>query len=507
MKRFLTFLSLQSNVVGLRLMIGPAVLLLMLSFGILSVFAQRELPPTPFRIGERVTYNVSTERYENAGFAEINVVSRGRLNGRDAVELNGRFRTTGLYSAQNLVDEVFVSFVAAESGQPLYIKRSTLSSGLPIDTVGNYLSDPVSGFDVLSLIYHIRSTGSSGATTLVDGTRSFSVSFQQTGTETLSTRAGEFVTSIVEVQSPYFLEFGIRSVRINFDETGSRVPVMIRIKTAGEEFRAAASSIQVLAPSPDPLPTPTPIQTPVPTPTPLPTPTPDRYVNDQPLSLDLPFVLGEKLEYRLMSGPQVVGRIEFHARERRRFNNSDTLLLSANVTMAMPGAPVVVNDRITARVDPITLFPLTFESVFTGTLSGFSQSAVFDTAASKVTAGGTQIDVPVGTHSILSLLYAARSFKLSPSTDPTDPVNDTRVAVFWSGRPLIFVLRPSEVEIALGDGTKVPAYQANITTGDPTLDQLQPKVWISRDARRLPLRLQLGQYILEFERMSVVLPR
>jgi hypothetical protein len=133
---------------------------------------------------------------------------------------------------------------------------------------------------------------------------------------------------------------------------------------------------------------------------------------------------------------------------------------------------------------------------------------MFDAGSGKVTVGGPNpTDVPVGTHSVLSLFYAMRSFKLNPTTDTTNPVNDTRVSVFWLNRALIFVIRPTTAEHTTLDGRKVPVIIANITTGDAQLDQLAPKVWLTADGKRVPLKFTLGQYQFDLENSSVVAPK
>src|SRR5688500_18846767 len=46
-----------------------------------------------FRIGERLTYNFSFEKFENVAYAEIYVVSQGKLGEKNAVELRSKFKT------------------------------------------------------------------------------------------------------------------------------------------------------------------------------------------------------------------------------------------------------------------------------------------------------------------------------------------------------------------------------------------------------------------------------
>jgi hypothetical protein len=94
----------------------------------------------------------------------------------------------------------------------------------------------------------------------------------------------------------------------------------------------------------------------------------------------------------------------------------------------------------------------------------------------------------------LSLIYAVRSFNLKPSKDTYNPINDTRVAVFWENKPYIFTLRPSTAEIIDIKGMKISAQLISVNTGNPQLDSLNIKVWLSNDSRRLPLRFSAGQY-------------
>ncbi len=80
------------------------------------------------------------------------------------------------------------------------------------------------------------------------------------------------------------------------------------------------------------------------------------------------------------------------------------------------------------------------------------------------------VEVPVGTHSLLSLAYAIRSFNLKPSKDASNPVNDTRVAVFLDTKAYVFTLRPSNADIINLQGEKVSAQLISISTGNPAID-------------------------------------
>ncbi|MGH9820064.1 MAG: DUF3108 domain-containing protein, partial [Pyrinomonadaceae bacterium] len=124
-----------------------------------------------------------------------------------------------------------------------------------------------------------------------------------------------------------------------------------------------------------------------------------------------------------------------------------------------------------------------------------AQTVKFDQINGTATGGtGKSVDIPVGTHSMLSFLYAIRTMNLRPSRDINNPVNDTRVAVFWQSKADIFVLRPSVSEIVGANGKKMPCLLISVNTGDHQLDQLAIKIWISDDAQHLPLRITFGAY-------------
>jgi hypothetical protein len=318
---------------------------------------------------------------------------------------------------------------------------------------------------------------------------------QQVGTEAVRVSVGQFDTTVSSFESEYLKELGISELRINFTADVYRVPVLIRFRTSKGQFRVELSSLQVkqaVQVQPTPVATPTPL--PVATPKPVVTPTP--YIDNQPLSDDLAFPLGETLDYRITTGGRPVATLRLQARERKQFQAQDSLLLTAEIIAVEPGVTAfAMGDGASAHVNPESLAPQQVELKFRGPLSNLDQTAVFDQRSGTVTYGGTNsVDVPIGTHSILSLIYALRSFNLKRSRDAENPVNDTRVAVFWGNRSLIFTLRPADAETIDVHGTKTSAQQIVVNTGDPQLDQLGIKIWLSNDEKRVPLRFQIGVY-------------
>ncbi|HQU94345.1 MAG TPA: DUF3108 domain-containing protein, partial [Pyrinomonadaceae bacterium] len=442
-------------------------------------------------------------------YAEIYCVSSGSLSGKAAIELRSKVKTLNLVSAAVAqIDEVRTTFVDPESGSPLYISRTDNSEGLPKETISDFRQTGAASLDLLSLIYKIRHLGGSGTANVQVGEKVYSVAFSPSGTEKVTVPAGDWDTSIISVQSDYFTEQGFVDVKINLTADEAKVPVLIRLnKTKKSGYRVEAASIQTIVPDPPANPTPTPTPA-VPVATPRPTATPEPYVPNQALAPELAFQLGETLEYRVTAGGRPVGTFVTRARERVQVAGRDTLILSLTVTNASPGNPILaLNDSIVANVDPVSLAPYTLNIRMAGPLASLTQSVIFDDRTGSITFKGTsKVDAPIATHSILSLVYAMRSFNLKPSKVRDNPVNDTRVAVFWDSRPYVFTLRPSAAAEITVNGEKRQAQLITINTGNRELDQLGLKVWLSVDATRVPLRFSAGQYQADLVSVSTVAP-
>jgi hypothetical protein len=447
-----------------------------------------------FRIGEKLTYTISFGKLPNAGYAETHVVSRGKISGKDAVEIRSKVKTIDLFSAAFFrFDESRTTFAAPDTGLPLYITSNNHDTALPKETVTNYLAQPTSNFDLVTLVYKVRESGGLGTFPLFEGEQLYTASFLGAATEKVKTEAGEFDTTVSTVQSDFLTVNGIKEFKINFTADEYRVPVLIRFKMAKGEFRVMLSAItlpEVETPSPTPTPTPS-----GPKASPTPSPTPPSYVENQPLLEELGFQIGEKLDYQITTGGKPVGVLTLNARERKLFEKLDSLLLTATVTSVEAGSTALrLGDAANVQVDPDTLTPTRIESKFASSLIGLNQTVSFNKRTGMISFGGKQpIDAPIGTHTFVSLIYAMRSFNLKPSKNLSNPVNDTRVAVFWESKSYVFTLRPSNpTEITL-NGEKVSAQMITVKTDNKELDALALKVWLGTDSR-VPLRFSAGTY-------------
>jgi len=468
------------------------------------------LPPTPFRIGERLTYNVSFANLNNVAYAETHVVSRGKLGEKDAVELFSKIKTNELVSAFYLIDESRTTFAAADSGLPLYVRKTDNTEVTPKETISNYTVNATAYNDLLTVIYQARNAGGSGTFTFQEDDKTHNAIFLNTGkTEKFKNTTGEFDTSISTVESSFLTEHGIKNLKINFTTDEEKIPVLIRFSTTKGAFRAEIASIQMTEPEAAASPTPIVVPTPRPQVTPKPIVTPTPFIENLPLSKELPFVLGETLEYQITNNGQMIGMVTLQAKERKQYSGQDSLLLTATATGTQPNQQIFrLNDTVRAQVNPESLAPQQIDVKLNGTLSQFNQQILFNQASGFVMSNkGNQIEIPVGTHSVLSLAYAVRSFNLKPSKDLTNPVNDTRVAVFLDAKSYIFTLRPAAASIINLQGETVAAQLISISTGNPTIDQYNMRLWLSNDDKRLPLRFTFGTYQADLISEKIIEPQ
>jgi hypothetical protein len=498
------------TLVLLVVFIGAAAFFVLKGVSAQSSDKPNNLPPTPFRVGEKLTYTVSLGRFKNAGFAEIYAVSRGKLNDRDAVELQSKFKTSEIVSAAfYFLDESRTTFAAADSGLPIYIRKTSNGGVLPTETVNNFLTVPTQNYDLLTLIYRLRNAGGIGSFLMQEDDKIYAVNALTTVTEKIKTDAGEYDTTVSTVQSEYFTQKGLKDFRINFSTDELKIPVSVRFKTTKGEFQALLASVQIIEPDAETQPKPTPTPTPLPVQTPTPTPTPTPSLDNLPLSANLPFVLGETLEYRITSNGQNAGALLLQARERRTIDKRDTLFLTATISRAERGFGIFnPGDSITAQVNAESLAPYQFDAKFTGSLSSFNQSVRFDQERGVAIYGGTnQAQIPLNTHSLLSLAYAIRSFNLKPVWDTKSPVMDTRVSVFYDTQFYVFTVRPLETVVFTRGTEKIPAQVLAIITGNPQLDALNPRIWLSNNEKRTPLRFVIGNYQADLVSETVVQPK
>jgi len=448
------------------------------------------LAQSPYRVGERLTYNVSFSNFPDAAHVEVEVVSRGVHFGREAIQLRAHVETTGVVNvALFAINNDYVTYIDPESGLPFRAEETVRDAIRSSDTsqdfaqpAGNEAIPPKQkGFpgtyDFVSSFYRARALplsdgGVYNFTVRGEGT-DYPAELKVIGREVIRTNVGSFpsiVTQIKVSNSP------LRSLKIYFSDDVGHVPVLMTARISTGELRAElAGSELVKPPAEAPSPTPPIIAAPRPTP-----------AGPQPLSGNFPFKLGEELNYQVFIGSSntPLGLASFQVRGRSKFFERDGLFLTVSAqTTGAASRIFVAKDQIDSYVDPKSLLPYRTSMNLVEGERRLSQILTVSQETGTVTSDkGARIEVPVGTHDYVSFFYVVRTLGLVSG-------KKNAVTMLVENKPkTIFVDALPRESIQLGT-RRVQSIPLRLTTDDPEPDKYQLRMWISDDRQRLPLRI------------------
>lgn len=466
-----------------------------------------------YRVGERLTYNVSFSHFVSAAHVELLVAGRGTFSNREGIQLRAHAETKGVVNvAVFAINNDYTTYVDSATGLPFRAQQVVREADRTSDSASDY-SQPAGisalraqagtglfpgTFDLLSALYRVRALplveGASYLITVRNAGDEYQAEVKVTGHQVIKTSVGSFGTVVTRLNVKASHD---NNIRIYFSDDERHVPVLVTAKHQSGEIRAELVGSELLVPA-----RPAPIEAKAsPTPT---TTTPDPRIpvppltspgsnqssssssgSGDPLPADLPFKVGENLNYQvyLANAPQPVGAISFAVRARGRYFNLNGLLFSAAAQTSGAGALAFpVNDQINSYVDPTSLFPFRTELNMSEGRHRTNRNYNLDqNRGSAVADNRERIDIPVGTHDLLSLVYAIRTFDLTPP-------RRNAISILVTARPrtlFITSLRRETIEVS---GQKVSAIQVSLTTDDPQPDKLQIRMWVGDDSRHLPLR-------------------
>jgi hypothetical protein len=453
--------------------------------------AAMPLNPQAYRVGETLTYDISFSQFVSAAHVELSVAGRGTFFGREGIQLRARAQTTGVVGAAIFaLNNNYITYVDSESGLPFRVQQVTREAGRTSNSSADYnqpagtaaipskdRTDAVAGtYDLLSAIYRVRSLplaeGASYSLTVRQEGEDYQAQVKVVGRELVKTQMGSFNAIVVRLDAKTS-SLGSDRTRIYFTDDERHVPVVITIKHPAGEIRAELAGSEITAPA-----------VPVTQPSPKPAKTPST-AEPTTLSLNFPFKVGEQLNYQvyLAGGEQPVGTASFEVHARSKYFKRDGLLLSAKAqTTATVGRLFNANDQIDSYVDPTTLLPFSTGLTLAEGQRRLSRTYTMDQdRGNAVPDSGRRVDIPIGTHDLVSLVYAIRTFDLTP-------LKKNAISILVNNRAMtLFVTSEKRETIELG-GQKISAFLLTLTTDDPQSDKFQFRSWVSDDSRRLPLR-------------------
>lgn len=471
------------------------VLLLALTFPLIAQQMEAVTPlslaQSPYRVGERLTYNVSFANFPSAAHVEVEVASHGNHFGRDAIQLRAHVETTGLINvALFAINNDYVTYIDPESGLPFRSEETVRDAIRNADSVQDF-SQPGGSeaippkqkafpgtFDFLSAFYRARALPLNEGSVYNFSVRGeggeYQAELKVTGRETIRTNVGSFPTIVTQIKvsnSP------LRSLRIHFSDDAGHVPVlMIARLRAGELTAELAGSELIKPPAETATPTPPIVAAPLPAATPAPPP---------PLT-NFPFKLGEELNYQVFIGSSntPLGMASFQVRGRSRYFERDGLFLTVTAQTTNAAARLfVARDQIDSYVDPKSLLPYRTSMNLVEGQRRLTQILTTNQDAGTVTRDkGDRIEIPVGTHDYVSFFYVLRT--ITPIVG-----KKSAVTMLVENKPkTIFIDALPRESIQLGT-RRVQTIPLRLTTDDPEPDKYQFRVWLSDDLQRLPLRL------------------
>jgi uncharacterized protein DUF3108 len=459
-----------------------------------------------YRIGERLTYNVNYSQFVSAAHVELLVAARGRFFDRDGIQLRAHVETTGVVNVAVLsLNSDYTTYVYPENGLPYRAQQVVRQTGRTTQASVDYnqpagtaaippklrVGEFAGIFDLLSALYRVRAMpltmGSKYFTTVRNENVEYQVDIKVIGKETVKTSVGSFdaiVTGLKIKNGPDYYE-----ILVYFSDDEWHVPVLLTARSynGGDlQVEIAASAMegpQSVAPTTrenvDPA-----------RPNPTPTPGAARVLTSDPIRtppplLDLPFKVGEQLNYQVYLGKstQPVGTVSFVIKNRGRYFNRDGLQFSVSA-QTNGSAIIAVRDQITSYVDPVTLLPFRTEISFSEGKYKSVKNYNLDQDRGAATSDNPRdrIDIPVGTHDILSAFYALRTFT------PTI-LKQNAISIMAVTKPRALLVTAQRRETIELNGQKINAIVLELKTDDPQPDRMQIRIWVGDDARRLPLRI------------------
>ena len=467
-----------------------------------------------YRLGERLTYNVNYASFVSAAHVELLVASRGKFFGREGIQLRAHVETSGVINVALLsINNDYTTFVYPENGLPYRAQRVVREAGRTTEADVDYnqaagtdaippklrLGEFPGVYDLLSATYRVRAMPlAPGFAYLINARNEndeYAAAIKVTGKQLIKTNVGSFDALVAKIDikgSP------LNNVHAYFSDDEWHVPVLITAKYKDADIRIDLAGSQLTAPAAEPRPSVEPA-----TVNPIPTPTASPNIVPTGGNLDLPFKVGEQLNYRVFVGNTntAIGSMNLSLKTRGRFFNRDGLQFTW-LAQTSGGGILPIKDQMTSFVDPDTLVPFRTEINFAEGSWRNARNYNLDQERGVATVEGKtdRQEIPIGTHDLVSALYAIRTFDFSG-------LRQNAISIMAINRPSTLFVKAERRETIELNGQKIPAIMLRVTTDDSDPDKLQIRIWIGDDSRRLPLRITASMGTAAVRADLVIAPR
>ena len=166
----------------------------------------------PYRVGERLTYNVNYSKFISAAHIELFVAGRDKFFGHEGIQLKAHVETKGVVNVALLsINNDYTTYIFPESGFPYRAQHVVRQAGRASESLIDYTkpeapSSPASlnagesagTLDLLSAVYRVRAMpltpGASYYTTVKNEGEAYRAQIKVDGRELIRTGAGSFMT-------------------------------------------------------------------------------------------------------------------------------------------------------------------------------------------------------------------------------------------------------------------------------------------------------------------------
>jgi hypothetical protein len=473
----------------------------------------------PFIIGERLTYHVSWSSFPSAARIELEVAGQGQFFGQESYQLQTKVETLGqVRSLFGDIENQYTSYVSLRNAVPHRTVGSIRQGQKQTEEITVFdqskrqavfsddstIAIPSGTYDLTSLVYGLRllplSDGSKLKLNALYGKEVIEFEAVVKGRERVVTQTGAYNTIHIKFYPKG--KYGKYRGYLYLSDDNRRLPVMVKARLEFGEVRAELTSVSVttrpasplakLEPPRDELGNPSPVSNPAPPGSEtgngnghspkngLPPTSPEA-----PSRLkDFPFIVGERLNYDISWGNFTsVGKASFEVRQQGMLGKNRVFEFYGEATSVGAARTLInVNDQMSSLALIDSLTPVKTDLRLREGKRVKQTTANYDWSKLQAAlSSGTQTEIRPGTHDLLSLFYAVRSADLKIGAKYDFPFLNANNRL---QKVTIKVIKQETIGGALGTRD---ALQLDVLAPDAKL--LLAQVWISNDARRLPLYL------------------
>lgn len=222
----------------------------------------------PYRVGERLTFNVSFSNFVSAAHVELYVAARGTFYEREGIQLRARVETSGVVNAAlYAINNDYTTYIDPETGLPYFAQQILREASRRSDASSTF-NQPAAlaaipsrsragefpgTYDLLSAIYRLRALPLTEGSTYRFNVRTegqdYRAELKVSGRQMIRTNAGSFNAIATQIRAPGSSVDRYR-IRIYFSADERHVPVLITAQHPAGEIRAELAGSEFVKPAP-----------------------------------------------------------------------------------------------------------------------------------------------------------------------------------------------------------------------------------------------------------------